>query len=543
MAADDAVAEQLRRRGLQPDGPRPGRRGAALGGRRTSGTSVVVADVDWAPVRPGVHRRPAEPAARRRSRGPRPRRPSAEPEADDGRRDRALAGRAPAPSGRTRLLELVRHEVAAVLGHAAPTRSTAGRPFTRPRLRLADRRRAAQPARRRHRAARCPPRWSSTTRPRRRSPRYLRRELLGAVHRRDRPRRAAVGRPPTDEPIAIVGMGCRFPGGVGSPGGAVASCSPTARDAIAGFPADRGWDLDALYDPDPDAARHHLRPRGRLPRRRRRVRRRASSASRRARRWPWTRSSGCCWRPSWEAFERGRHRPARAARQPDRRLRRHQRPGLRPLLHRAAEAAEGYLAHRQRGAAWSPGRVVVHVRPGGPGGHRRHRVLVVAGRAAPGRAGAAAGRVHAGPGRRRHGDGDPGRVRRVQPPARPGRRRPVQGVRRRRRRHRLGRGRRRAAAGAALRRRRQRPPGARRGARQRRQPGRRVQRPDRAERPVAAAGDPAGPGQRRAVGRPTSTRSRRTAPARRWATRSRRRRCWRRTARTGPTTGRCGWAR
>ena len=71
------------------------------------------------------------------------------------------------------------------------------------------------------------------------------------------------------------------------------------------------------------------------------------------------------------------------------------------------------------------------------------------------------------------------------------------------------------------------------------QPGRRVQRPDRAERPVPAAGDPAGAGRRRAARRPTSTRSRRTAPAPRSATRSRRRRCSPPTARTGPRTGRC----
>ena len=58
------------------------------------------------------------------------------------------------------------------------------------------------------------------------------------------------------------------------------------------------------------------------------------------------------------------------------------------------------------------------------------------------------------------------------------------------------------------------------------------QRADRAERPVAAAGDPAGAGQRRAVAVATWTRWRRTAPGRRWATRSRRRRCWPRTGRT-----------
>jgi acyl transferase domain-containing protein/acyl carrier protein len=49
---------------------------------------------------------------------------------------------------------------------------------------------------------------------------------------------------------------------------------------------------------------------------------RSSSASARARRWRWTRSSGCCWRPSWEAFERAGIDPTTAARQPHRRVRR-----------------------------------------------------------------------------------------------------------------------------------------------------------------------------------------------------------------------------
>ncbi|XXY19154.1 type I polyketide synthase [Sorangium sp. So ce216] len=79
--------------------------------------------------------------------------------------------------------------------------------------------------------------------------RFLATRLLGAPAK---PQTTALVTAADDEPIAIVSMSCRYPGGVRTPDD-LWTLLERGGDAITAFPDNRGWDLDGLYDPDPDA--------------------------------------------------------------------------------------------------------------------------------------------------------------------------------------------------------------------------------------------------------------------------------------------------
>ncbi|AEW99623.1 type I polyketide synthase [Streptantibioticus cattleyicolor] len=165
-------------------------------------------------------------------------------------------------SGRERYaLDTVLDHTAQVLGHEDRTRIDPGRPFTQ----LGFDSLAAVELR--NRLARTTglslPATLTFDHP---SPEAIARFLLAEATGAEEPRATTpVVTGTTDEPIAIVGMACRYPGGVGSPEELWRLVSE-GRDGVSGFPVDRGWDLDALYDPDPDAfGRTYTREGGFLP--------------------------------------------------------------------------------------------------------------------------------------------------------------------------------------------------------------------------------------------------------------------------------------
>ncbi|MEV4616789.1 type I polyketide synthase [Kitasatospora sp. NPDC049258] len=244
MAGDSAVAaDRAKRGGLTPMDPE--RAIAALQQAVASGEPVLtVADLDWSVLAPALTAvRPLPligdlPELRRAAAQPAP--------ALDGSplRER-LAGRPAAEQARL-LVELVRAEVARVLGHATPGGIDAARAFRElgfdslTAVELRNRLTAVTGLRLPATLLFDHPTTAAVAD-------HLRTELLG-----DAPESVqTVATVSADEPIAIVAMACRLPGGANTPEDFWRLLAEGG-DAISDFPADRGWDTDGLFDPDPD---------------------------------------------------------------------------------------------------------------------------------------------------------------------------------------------------------------------------------------------------------------------------------------------------
>ncbi|MEV6978532.1 type I polyketide synthase [Kitasatospora sp. NPDC093806] len=255
LATGAAVQEQLSRNGIPPMAPDLGIK-ALQQALDHDETAVIVADVDWE----RLDRRLGElrssplvadlPQVRRLREAAAEAAEAAGAAAGAGSLAERLRGLARDEQDR-RILDLVRAQVAGVLGHESADFVQERRAFKElgfdslTAVQLRNRLAAAT-------GTRLPATLVFDYPTPEALAQFLGDELLG-VRPDSAPVPAGVrtAAPAADEPIAIVGMSCRFPGGVRSPE-ELWRLVADGVDAVSGFPADRGWDLASLYDPDPE---------------------------------------------------------------------------------------------------------------------------------------------------------------------------------------------------------------------------------------------------------------------------------------------------
>ncbi|MCC3778266.1 type I polyketide synthase, partial [Streptomyces sp. UNOB3_S3] len=242
--------DDLRRMGTGGIAPLSSEEGLALFGAALAadGAVLIPAKVDVAALRAQAVAGPV-PVPMRGLLGGRPRRTAATGEAGTG--EPALARRLAtmtAEEGDRLLEELVREHAATVLGHGSAKDVSAGKAFKElgfdslTAVQLRNRLQSATGVRL--------PATAVFDHP---TPAALAAHLKAGLVGEEGPGTSGAAEPgapaTADEPLAIVGMSCRFPGGVRSPE-ELWQLLASDGDAISGFPTDRGWDLRRLYSPD-----------------------------------------------------------------------------------------------------------------------------------------------------------------------------------------------------------------------------------------------------------------------------------------------------